>query len=321
MAKKSFLGRWLKRLFYLLLLLFITSNFIIYNQAYHFTHFVDKDLPKVTSETVSNSSWSEKIKLGIYGVEVPKSRNTTQPTAPYKTITMGSHPQLHAWWIPTEQAPQGIAIFFHGYSSSKSSQIERARVLRSLGYHTFLVDFRGHGDSEGLQTSIGYHEAYDVQTAYEYIKTYYDLPITMFGTSMGAVSITKAIKQYHLDVKNIVLECPYGSLSDAVYSRFENMKLPTVLLPELLLFWGGVQANMNSWNLNTVDYAKSITVPALILYGAQDPKVRRHEIDAVFQALKGPKKLEILEKAAHDNIMQDDPKTWTKVVWDFLESY
>jgi len=318
MAKKSRLGKWIKRLFYLTIFLFISSNFIIYNHAYYFTHFVDKDLPKVTSQDINKKSLSEKIKLGIMGTEIPKPRNKVKPDSSFKEITMGNHPRLHAWWIPTSIPPKGIMIMFHGYSACKASLLERARVLRKLGYHTFLVDFRGHGDSEGFQTSIGYHEAEDVQTAYKYIRTYYDLPISLLGTSMGAVSVLKAMHDYELTVEKLIIECPFGTLSDAVYSRFENMKVPTVILPELLLFWGGMQNDMSCWEHSAVTYASKVKAPTLVVYGEKDPKVRRHEVDAVFHALTGKRELKLSPNAGHDHLMADDPETWTEAVWGFL---
>jgi hypothetical protein len=315
-------GKWLKRLFYLCLFLFISSNFVLYNHAYYFTHFVDKDLPKVTSQTIQSKSMLDKVKLGIFGVEIPKPRNKITPDSTYKVVTLGSKPQLHAWMIPTHLAPKGVLILFHGYSSSKSSLLERAKMLRKLGYHTFLVDARGHGDSEGFQTSIGYHEAEDVYTAYKYIKlNYQDLPISFLGTSMGAVSILKAVHDYDLQAEKLVLECPFRSLSDAVYSRFENLKVPTFILPELLLFWGGMQNKMDCKAHNSLDYAKKVKLPTLIIYGKKDPKVRRHEVDDVFNALASTeKKLVILENSGHDHLMADDVVGWTKAVWAFLEN-
>lgn len=316
------LGKWFKRLVYLSIFIFISSNVVLYNHAYYFTHFVDKDLPKVTSQTIQVMSMTDKIKLGLFGVEIPKPLNKVSPDSTFKAVTLGSNPQLHAWMIPTSVPPKGIMILFHGYSASKATLLERAKVLRKLGYHTFLVDARGHGDSEGFQTSIGYHESEDVHTAYKYIKLYYDdLPISFLGTSMGAVSILKALHDYSdIQAEKLILECPFRSLSDAVYSRFENMHIPTFVLPELLLFWGGIQNDIDSKAHNSVTYAKKVRIPTLVIYGKKDPKVRRHEVDDVFNALMSDnKKLAVLENAGHDHLMADDVTGWTTAVWDFLD--
>ncbi len=319
MARASGIFKWIKRIFYLFILFFIFTNYVLYNHAYYFTHFVNKELPKVKSQDINKKSFGEKLKLGIWGVELPKQQNLTKPDSLYEEAFIGAHPRLHTWWIPTNKEARGIIILFHGYNSCKSSQLERSRVFRKLGYHTFLVDFRGHGDSEGLETSIGFYESEDVKTAFDYISTYHKLPVILMGTSMGAVSILKSMQDYQLKVEKLIIECPFGSLRDAVISRFENMNIPTFALPDILLFWGGIQCKMDCNLHSAVTYSKSITTPTLLIYGKKDPKVRLHETESVYEALSGEKKLEIIENAAHDQLMEDDPESWTKAVWGFLE--
>ncbi len=314
--------RWFKRLFFLTILLFILLNVVIYNHAYNFTHFVDKDIPKLKATTAEDlGDFKTQLSLAFWGIETPKLPNTTKPDTTFEAFTLSKNPQLHAWWIKTpDSLPKGIVILFHGYSANKASLLEPARVFRKLGYHTCLIDFRGHGNSEGNETSIGYYEAEDVKATYDYIKLYYpDLPTILYGASMGAVSVLKAVHDYQLKPNRLIIEAPFGSMKDAVLSRFENMGLPTQVLPDILLFWGGMQTNMNAFKHNTVAYAQKVTIPTLHIHGAKDPKVRRHETDAVFNALGGMRYLSILENCAHDNLMLDDPKAWTAAVWDFLE--
>ncbi len=315
--------RWLKRLFYFAILLFVLTNVVLYNHAYNFTHFVDKDIPKLKATHAKDlGSFTDKLKLAFWGIEVPKSQNTSLPDSTFEAFTFGANPRLHAWWIASKQVPKakGVVILFHGYGGNKTGLLEPARVFRQLGYHTFLIDFRGHGDSEGVQTTIGYHEAEDVKGAFDYVKTYYDdLPITLFGTSMGAVAILKAQHDYQLEVDKIIIEAPFSSLKTAVYSRFQNLEMPQILLPELLLFWGGLQNNMSAFEHDATIYAQTVTVPTLHIYGKKDPKVRLEETRAVFNALAGKRKLVILEEGKHDNITKDVPKEWTKAVWEFME--
>ncbi len=134
------LSKWLKRIFLLLLIFFIGSNYIMYNHAYYFTHFVPKDIPKVKSQDLNKKGFWKKLKLAIFGVEIGKPRNKETPDSTYKEVIFGQHPRLHAWWIPCNKQPKGVVIMFHGYNSCKSSQLERARIVRQLGFHTFLVD-------------------------------------------------------------------------------------------------------------------------------------------------------------------------------------
>ena len=47
--------------------------------------------------------------------------------------------------------------------------VPEARILAGAGYHLLLIDLRGHGLSEGDQLTYGYREAWDVQTAVDYL--------------------------------------------------------------------------------------------------------------------------------------------------------
>jgi hypothetical protein len=313
--------KWIKRLLLFFLLLFCLLNFAVYNHAYRLTHFVDKPIPKLNTQAIAQKSFWEKCSLAFMGTENPKQSQQVMPDSLYEAVSIGEHPRLHAWWTKTSRSAKGTVLLFHGYNSNKSSMLNRAQVIRELGYHCFLVDFRGHGDSEGFETSIGYHEAEDVLTAYQHIKTYEkDLPVILLGTSMGAVSVLHAASKYPMDLEKIIIECPFESMYTAVDSRLQQLKLPSLFLADLLLFWGGVQNNMDCTAHRVTDYAKQVKVPTLMIYGQKDSKVQRSEIDHVYEALGGSKQLEIIEQAAHDQLMEDDPKTWTKVVWSFLDS-
>jgi alpha-beta hydrolase superfamily lysophospholipase len=136
---------------------------------------------------------------------------------------------------------------------------------------------------------------------------------------MGAVAILKAQHDYQLDIQKMIIEAPFGSLQDAVGSRFENMEIPQILLPEMLLFWGGMQTNMNAFEHDATVYAAKVKVPTLHIYGKKDPKVRLKETKAVFNALAGKRTLKILENCAHDHVMADDPSAWTSAIWSFME--
>lgn len=315
--------RWLKRLFYLLLLLFIGLNVVIYNHAYKFTHFVEKDIPKFKATYAQDlGTWQDKAKLGLFGIETPKSKNTTTPRYKYEAVTLRDSLQLSAWWIPARTSrPKGTVILFHGYNSRKSAVLGPAGIFRSLGYHTFLVDLRAHGDSEGLTTTIGYYEAEDVKEAYDYVKEKYPkYPISLFGTSMGSMSILKAQHDYQMDIEKIVIECPFESMRTAVTTRFENMKIPTLLMPDLLLFWGGIQNNMSAFQHDAKIYARKVTTPVLHIYGKEDARVRLSETAAVYTALASKdKELLVIPEAGHEYMSGHFAKEWTAAVSKFMK--
>ncbi|WP_282334724.1 alpha/beta hydrolase [Pinibacter soli] len=196
--------------------------------------------------------------------------------------------------------------------------LDKAAIFDSLQYNTFLIDFMGSGGSEGNTTTIGFKEAEEVWTTYEYLKSKGIKDIYLFGTSMGAVAIMKAIKDYDLKPKAIIIECPFGTMYQTVSARFKNMNVPTFPIASLLVFWGGVQNNFWAFGHNPVDYAKSITCPTLLLYGEQDKNVSRQEIDAIFKNLAGEKILKTYKLSGHENYLTKYRTEWTKDVSGFL---
>lgn len=309
----------LRTTLWLCLLAFIGLNIVLYNHAYYFTHFTDKDIPKITSKDLKTKTTTERLELAFWGVELPKPKLKELPAVKYEEIWLEGEERLHGWWIPREDAAKGVVILCHGYQINKSSQLGRASVYHKLGYHTFLIDFRGHGNSEGTATTIGYQEAEDVRLAYEYIQQRSDLPIVLAGMSMGAVSILRAVSLYNLDAKALILECPFASMRSAIQSRFENVGLPPYILPDLLLLWGSWQHSMNCWSHKTTDYAKTVDLPTLLIYGDADELVRRSEIDQIYGQLQGLKKTIILEDAGHNSLLTTDPNAWTTAIWEFLD--
>ena len=87
--------------------------------------------------------------------------------------------------------------------------LDKSDLFLQLGYNTLLVDFMGSGGSEGNQTSVGFFEAEEVKTCYDYVKRQSNAAVFLFGTSMGAVAMLKAIRDDAIAPDGILLECPF----------------------------------------------------------------------------------------------------------------
>jgi len=78
-----------------------------------------------------------------------------------------------------------------------------------------------------------------------------------------------------------------------VCARFRSMNAPTFPMAGLLVFWGGLQNGFWAFGHNPTEYAKKINCPTLLMYGQQDDKVSRAEIDEIFANLAGQKELKM----------------------------
>lgn len=276
----------IKRIIGALAIIFIFMNVLAYLHAYKFTHFADSNIPK--TQSAEKLSALEKVSALIMGVNNPRPTNKIKPDKQYQTIKLQSNQKIECWYFKQENpaktdTTKGTIILFHGYGGNKAAMLDKVEAFGNLKYDTFVVDFMGSGGSEGNVTTIGYKEAAQVKTAYEYLAEKGVKNIYLFGTSMGAVAIMKAINDYQLKPQGIMLECPFGSMYQTVCARFTNMNAPCFPMASFLVFWGGVQNGFWAFGHNPTEYAKKITSPTLLMYGNLDKNVSRAETNAIFE--------------------------------------
>ena len=290
-------------------------NIVSIFHSYKFTHFSDSKIEK--TKDPQKLSTLKKFKTLIFGVNNPRPENNISPTSDYETIKLKSNREIECWSIKTTNS-KGTVVLFHGFSGDKSSMLDKSEIFLEQGYSTFLVDFMGSGGSEGNQTTIGYLEAEQVKTCFDYLTEKGEQNLYLFGTSMGSVAIMKAIYEFDIKPKGVILECPFGSMYKTVCARFKTMNAPTFPMAGLLVFWGGLQNEFWAFGHNPTKYAMKINCPTLLLYGAKDEKVSREEIDEIFNNLGGRKRLKIYQEAGHENYLTKYKDDWTQHIKAFL---
>ncbi|RAW02762.1 alpha/beta hydrolase [Pseudochryseolinea flava] len=307
----------LKKLALLIAAVFILMNVVAYIHAYRFTHFSTTATARTKDPT--ELTILDKLKVLFTGIANPRPLHQTIPSNAYETFSIASSEKLECWRAQVRHA-KGTVIMFHGYAGEKSSLLERAEIFQSMGFNTILVDFGGSGGSAGNSTTIGFDEAQQVKDCYDFIAQQSE-PIILFGTSMGAAAILKAIDDYKLNANAVILECPFGSLAKTVSARFTMMNVPPFPMSTLLTFWGGVQHGYWAFGHNPISYAKSVSIPTLILYGEQDERVTLEESQEIYKNLNGPKRLVTYPHAGHNVFLVDNQTRWKKDVTDFLHQY
>jgi alpha-beta hydrolase superfamily lysophospholipase len=227
---------------------------------------------------------------------------------------------IAAWYSKTDSTAKGTVILFHGLTSNKGQILDEAMAFRSLGYNVMLVDTRNHGNSGGNSTTIGYRESEEVNLAYSYIKKKGEKNIFLWGTSMGAVEIMKAISEYRLLPSGIIIEMPFLSLQSHLEGRARTLGFPEQPFGFLTTFWIGIEKGFNGFSFKTTRYAGNIHCPVLYQYGGNDKMVLKKETETVYNAIASPdKKLVVYENAVHESFLRNDPATWKKEVANFLE--
>lgn len=311
----------LKIFLFSLLAIFVILNAIAAIQAYKLTHYKEGAKPLTTNTQFSTA---DKVQAAIFGIDVPRPKTKEYPNRAYDSLTIriDDNNWLDTWVLRTKTAKQGFILLFHGYMDEKSSMLYRAYRLLNMGYDVMLVDFRGGGGSSGSRSTIGYLEAEDVKIAYDHVlHNMREEDIYLLGFSMGAAAVIKAQSDYEMFVKGIIIEAAYGSFYDTVAARLDLYGVPRFPMCHLLVFWGGVENGFNPMDANPQEFAKNITVPALVMCGLKDPYVSQAETQTIFDNLgSSNKKLQFFAKSSHHSYLRKHRKEWISTVSSFLES-
>lgn len=300
-----------------LLFLFVVVNIITAFHAYKFTHFYDPDQVKV-KRNEDKSGWDKTSDI-LFGAKAVKQKNRVADSA-WQTVqlTTAKGLKLEGWYISRDSA-KGTVILFHGHGGSRSGVVNEALRFHDMGYNTLLMDFRAHGNSQGNTCTIGYEESEDVKLAFDHIRGKGEKHIILWGISMGAAAVTKAIHDYDLAADKVILEMPFGSILQAAEGRLSIMKLPREPLASLVTFWGGVEQGFWAFSMKPSRYARSIHCPTLVQWGRNDPRVSWEETAAVYNNIPAQKKLVIYENSVHKSLYDQEPEKWIKEVSNFLQ--
>ena len=304
----------------LLILSIISVNIIAYTQVRAMTHFVTTGQKTRPPESLNPF---QKIKILLIGVRIPRPANTTTPAdlnLPFQTFRFGGQAasDCEAWYIPADH-PKALCLAFHSYASSKDSMLTAAKAFHELDYDVLMTDFRGSGGSLGNDTTIGYREADDVSAAVNFAKYQWPHePQILYGQSMGAAAILRAIADLNVQPQAIIIESTFDRMLSTVENRFHAMGLPAFPFARLLVFWGGEQLGYSAFDLNPADYAIRVHCPVLMMQGGRDPRVTDAQAHNLYDHLAGPKRFEEFEDTGHCMFLLTHPDRWTSDVTDFL---
>jgi len=306
---------------WVLLVQFLLINISAAFYAYKLTHVYND--PKLRTAQSSKNIFVKTWRL-FTGPRQPRSVITERPTFPYDTVILKTQKgiSIDAWYSKTDSVAMGTVILFHGIGANKGMLLNEANEFRYLGYNVMLVDFRAHGNSAGQTTTIGIRESEEVKLAYDYAMEKGAKNIFLWGISMGAVVVAKAIEDYELRPSGVMLEMPFGSLQSHLQARARVMGFqgfPEKPFGFFVSWWMGIERGYNGLKHQTSLYVKKINCPVLMEWGALDNYVLKTETDKIYNAIASPnKKLVRYDRAGHESFLLNDPVKWRIEAEKFL---
>jgi hypothetical protein len=224
-----------------------------------------------------------------------------------------------------------LAMLCHGFLSGKNSTTNKTltRLLNGQGLATFRFDFFGQGESDGpfeeITTTLAVHQA---ETALDLvIARGYD-SIGLVGSSFGGLVATLTASQRR-DIACLALKCPVVDFAEELRLTFGPDEFAqwqaTDTVPNIMGGPDRIRLRYGFYKdcLCQIAYgpAERITIPTLIVQGEKDECVPLHQSQRLHDALRGPKRLDLLPDADHQFTRGDDFRQMTTSIADWLVTH
>ena len=185
---------------------------------------------------------------------------------------------ISAYEVAAEK-PKAIVVCLSGiHNPSATIYFGHARFFKEHGYATILFDMRAHGESDGDVIRLGYKEFLDTKAIVRHIRAdpaYNDVPIVVFGLSMGGVTAINSMGEIP-EIAGLISLSAYSSWEDVFYENMAaqapvflaKIERPFVTLAAMLKY------GVNSWSVNPKkEIEKLAGRPALLMHTRGDSQV------------------------------------------------
>ena len=227
-------------------------------------------------------------------------------------------------WLIRPPAPKGTLLLVHGFGTSKADLLDCAHAFATTGsYQLLLIDFRGHGFSEGEILSFGKWEVLDVEAALGFLDqdpVSRELPVGCYGISMGGAIGILAAARFHR-IQAVVCEAAYADLGKAI-ARVQRMTyhIPRIPFGMMVIWATQVRLRTRLWRLSPVEAIGRISPRSVLLvHGLEDTSIPSEESRRLFEAAGEPKEMWFVPGAEHVACFYRDPDSYTRRVLGFFD--
>ena len=243
------------------------------------------------------------IPLAFSQVMIGAFRQPTHPAPPgYEEGRVVSEGLKLRTWTLRGRPDKAAVVVGHGVGDSLESFTDFASRLNARGHTVLLLDFRGHGGSEGSQTTLGGRERDDVRAAAQSLRDHglAKSGLVFFGFSMGAVAVLRAAVDQP-DVKAVVVEAPYDTYRDNIaHHAWLLYKIPRwVPIIPIAIAFAGWRAGFDPDDVDAVAAARRLRAPLLAIVDGADDRMPESVVRRILDAHPGPKRLWVAPGAGH----------------------
>jgi len=202
--------------------------------------------------------------------------------------------KIIGWRLPTDGQPTGSVLVIHGNAGCALDRGYLARPIHVAGGgDVYVLEYPGYGarsGSPGMKSFLAAGEE-----AFALLPTH--LPIHIVSESLGAGVAAHLAKLHGTRVSGLMMFAPYNSLASV-----GQRQMP--FLPVSLLLRD---------RFNPAEWLKDYRGPVSILLAGTDEVIPSDLGRKLHDGYLGPKRLQVIEGARHNDIAEQPPDWWKEV--------
>lgn len=178
---------------------------------------------------------------------------------------------LHGWYVNARN-PRGTVLFLHGNAGNISHRLDSIAIFHELEFDTFIIDYRGYGQSEGTPGEEGTY--LDAEAAWQYLlaeRGRDPARIVVFGRSLGGAVAARLVTNH--EPAALIIESSFTSAVEMAARLYPFM--PVSLITRL--------------RYPVIDFVARTTCPVLIVHSRNDEIIPFAMGEALYEAAPAPK--------------------------------
>ncbi len=211
----------------------------------------------------------------------------------------GPSADIHALWWPADDPAAPALLYLHGARWNLTGHLFRIEQLHAFGFSVLAIDYRGFGKSgDELPSEDTVYE--DAQAAWQHLGTLRPDPVPryIYGHSLGgAVAIDLAARLSEDDTAPQRLAAAHGLIVESTFTSLAD------IARALSYSWLPVQLIL-SQKFDSAGKIARVRMPTLLVHGREDRYVPARFSEALFENVRAPRKLLLVEGASHNNSMR-----------------
>lgn len=237
-------------------------------------------------------------------------------------VTASDGVQLRGYSIHRPEA-RGTVVLVHGWGPNLATLDADAEYFLSRGFDVAGLDLRGHGDSGGTHSMLGFSEVGDLRSLFSHLRAEGRLPrpVVLSGISLGATIALLAAAE-EPEVVGVIADSPFNRLEEAV-DHYAARSLP--IMPKYPMRWLTLRLvelqvgrRLSSLSVESV-LPKLAPRPILLMHCEGDSLVLCRNSDQIAAAYPEHTEYWRIPGGDHLSARWQDPDEWERRVDAFLE--